>query len=152
MVLSKYIHVLIRIRENGDGPLGRTGYMNFNFNTFSIRSVSWPVHRRTRNSPVSNQSFFFSFVTFSRSNKIFNTVKFQKGVPPQDPFFSKNGQINRVTKVSSTFRPIESDSEKKLGGYLDSRRGNWIWKYMVNILDQYEPMYFKIQFPRLESR
>ena len=47
-------------------------------------------------------------------------------VPPQNPYFLKNGQINRVTKVSSTFRPTESDSEKKLGGYLDSRRGNWI--------------------------
>ena len=54
----------IRIWKNGNGPLGRTGYMNFNFNTFSMRSVSWPVHRRTRNSPVSNQSFFFAFITF----------------------------------------------------------------------------------------
>ena len=35
-----------------------------------------------------------------------------KGVPPQDPYFLKNGQINRVTKVSSTFGPTESDSEK----------------------------------------
>ena len=33
-----------------------------------------------------------------------------KGVPPQDPYFLKNGQINRVTKISSTFRPTESDS------------------------------------------
>ena len=30
-----------------------------------------------------------------------------KGVPPQDPYFSKNGQINLVTKFSSTFRPTE---------------------------------------------
>ena len=29
----------------------------------------------------------------------------EKGVPPQDPYFLKNGQINRVTKVSSTFSP-----------------------------------------------
>ena len=40
--------------------------------------------------------------------------------------FEKNGQINRVIKVSSTFRPTESDSEKKMGGYLNSRRGKWI--------------------------
>ena len=49
-----------------------------------------------------------------------------KGVPPQDSSFLKNGQINRVTNFSSTFGPTESDSEKKLGGYLDSRRGKWI--------------------------
>ena len=53
-------------------------------------------------------------------------LKMAMKVPPQNPYFLKNGQINRVTKVSSTFRPTESDSEKKLGGYLDSRRGNWI--------------------------
>ena len=36
-----------------------------------------------------------------------------KGFPPQTPsFFLKNSQINRVTKVSSTFGPTESDSEK----------------------------------------
>ena len=52
--------------------------------------------------------------------------KIQKGIPPQTPSFLKNSLINRVTKVSSTFGPTESDSEKKLGGYLDSRRGNWI--------------------------
>ena len=46
--------------------------------------------------------------------------------PLRTPIFLKNGQINRVTKVSSTFRPTESDSGKKLGDYLDSRRGNWI--------------------------
>ena len=43
---------------------------------------------------------------------------FQKGLPPQDPYFLKNVQINRVTNFSSTFGPTESDSEKKLGGYL----------------------------------
>ena len=37
----------------------------------------------------------------------------QKGVPPQDPYFLKNGQINRVTKFSSSSRPTESDSKKK---------------------------------------
>ena len=36
----------------------------------------------------------------------------QKEIPPQDPYFLKNGQINRVTKFSSTFGPTESDSEK----------------------------------------
>jgi len=46
--------------------------------------------------------------------------------PLRTPIFLKNGQINRVTKVSSTFRPTESDSEKKwvvtwiLGA-------DWIW-------------------------
>ena len=30
-----------------------------------------------------------------------------KGVPLQDPYFLKNGQINRVTNFSSTFRPTE---------------------------------------------
>ena len=35
-----------------------------------------------------------------------------KGSPPQDPYFLKNGQINRVTKFSSTSRSTESDSEK----------------------------------------
>jgi len=54
----------------------------------------------------------------------------QKGVPPQDPYFLKNGQINRVTKFSSTSRPTESDSEKKLVTTLDSRRGNCIWNCM----------------------
>ena len=49
-----------------------------------------------------------------------------KGLPPQDPYFLKNGQINRVTNVSSTLRPTESDSAKKLGGYLDSKHGSWI--------------------------
>ena len=49
-----------------------------------------------------------------------------KGFPPQDPYIFKNGHINRVTKFSSTFGPTESDSENKLGVYLDSRRGNWI--------------------------
>ena len=53
-------------------------------------------------------------------------LKMAMKVPPQNPYFLKNGQINRVTKVSSTFGPTESDYEKKLGGYLDSRRGNWI--------------------------
>ena len=38
-----------------------------------------------------------------------------KGSPPSGPLFLKNGQINRVTKVSSTFGPTESDSEKKIG-------------------------------------
>ena len=37
----------------------------------------------------------------------------------------KNGQINPVTNFSSTFGPTESDSERTLGGYLDSRRGNY---------------------------
>ena len=32
--------------------------------------------------------------------------------PLRTPIFLKNGQINRVTKVSSTFGPTESDSEK----------------------------------------
>ena len=36
-----------------------------------------------------------------------------KGFSPQDPYFKKNGQINRVTNFSSTFGPTESDSEKK---------------------------------------
>ena len=36
-----------------------------------------------------------------------------KRFPPQDPYFLKNGQINRVTNFSSTFGPTESDSEKK---------------------------------------
>ena len=53
-------------------------------------------------------------------------VIFGKGVPPQDPYFLKNGQINRVSNFSSTLRPTESDSAKKLGGYLDSKRGSWI--------------------------
>ena len=50
----------------------------------------------------------------------------KKGLPPQDPYFLKNGQINRVSNFSSTLRPTESDSAKKLGGYLDSKRGSWI--------------------------
>ena len=45
----------------------------------------------------------------------FQKIYLRKGVTPQDPCFLKNSQINRVTKVSSTFRPTESDSEKKLG-------------------------------------
>ena len=54
----------------------------------------------------------------------FTTVK---EIPPSGPlFFFKNGQINRVTNFSSTFGPTESDSEKTLCGYLDSRRENWI--------------------------
>ena len=48
----------------------------------------------------------------------------KKGVPPQDPYFLKNGQITRVTNFSSTFGPSESDSEKKLGGYRDCDRGS----------------------------
>ena len=47
------------------------------------------------------------------SNIISHSLILFKGSPPQDPCFLKNGQINRVTKVSSTFRPTESDSEKK---------------------------------------
>ena len=42
----------------------------------------------------------------------FSLNDFKKGFPPQDPYFLKNGQINRVTNFSSTFGPIESDSEK----------------------------------------
>ena len=60
----------------------------------------------------------------------------KKGVPPQDPYFLKNGQINRVTKFSSTSRPTESDSKKK---------GPIIGHLFIS-------MQFQIQFPRLESR
>ena len=36
----------------------------------------------------------------------------QRGSPLRTPYIFK-GQINRVTKVSSTFRPTEHDFEKK---------------------------------------
>ena len=36
-----------------------------------------------------------------------------KGISPSGPlFFFKNGQINPVTKFSSSFEPTESDFEK----------------------------------------
>ena len=54
------------------------------------------------------------------------SVAGKRDSPLRTPIFLKNGQISRVTKVSSTFGSTESDSEKKLGGYLDSRRGNWV--------------------------
>ena len=57
----------------------------------------------------------------------------QKRVLPQVPYFLKNGQINRVTKFSSTFRPTESDS-------VNRNR------------DLFISMQFQMQFPRLESR
>ena len=60
----------------------------------------------------------------------FQSIYYAKIEPRDSPLrtsiFFKNGQINRVTNFSSNFGPTESDSEKKLGGYLDPRRGNWI--------------------------
>ena len=56
------------------------------------------------------------------AEKTESSILFQKRDSPiRTPIFLKNGQINRVTNFSSTFGPTESDSEKKLGGYLDSR-------------------------------
>ena len=39
------------------------------------------------------------------------------GISPSGPSFLKNGQINRVTNFSSTYRPTKSDLQK-LGGNL----------------------------------
>ena len=61
--------------------------------------------------PQQSQGFRLLWSLFSCDPLACNS----KGVPPQDPYYFKNGQINRITKVSSTFRPTESDSENKIG-------------------------------------
>ena len=58
--------------------------------------------------PQQSQGFRLLWSLFSCDPLACNS----KRVPPQDPYYFKNGQINRITKVSSTFRPTESDSEK----------------------------------------
>ena len=84
--------------------------------------------------------------------KLIVNVYLRKGVPPQDPCFLKNGQTNRVTNFSSTFRHTESDSEKKLVTNLDSRRGNCIWNCVEMNRSLFLFTQFQMQFPRLESR
>ena len=57
-----------------------------------------------------NRSFIERLDT-QLSKNLIQFIFWNKGTP-QDPYLKRNGQINRLTKVSNTFRPTESDSEK----------------------------------------
>ena len=78
----------------------------------SFIEIKWCLYFESLNEKVSKVlGIFWTFKSFKIKGKYIG-----KGSPPSGPlFFLKNGQINRVTKVSSTFRPTESDSEKKNG-------------------------------------
>ena len=61
---------------------------------------------------LTNFLIAFKLQLVNRNGIIYLQVK-QRESPLRNPIYLKKGQINRVTKVSSTFKPTESDSEKK---------------------------------------
>ena len=84
-----------------DRLLARGGSNDISKDVFSISVIKNWIYNKGK--------LIFAKITAQNSK-----IK-ERESPLRTPIFLKNGQINRVTKFSSTFRPTESDSQKKIG-------------------------------------